>query len=435
MAHVLFGDATQAGLHTIRRAVERGHYVTFVRGMSVHYYAVDDEFRALLDRVGEVIEIPDAFDADALTDAIGKAHARRPVDGVVGQYDSVLPALSEACERLQLPFTSTAGVRNVRNKALARQLLNEVGLASARFAVARNTDGVLRAAEKIGYPVVVKPVSGTDSIMASRADRPAEVRAAAEEIFAAAADRRTPELVRRLLDNGVLVEEHVEGELVSAELGVLRGKTWRFLITGRSRAAENDCIEMGAVLPAHHASVDEEACFAYAERVCRAVGLDHGVFHVEMIVTGEGPVLVEVNPRAMGGVMARLYKLLTGTDFCDYILDIHLGKHPRPGSVPRHRTITARRLMPRRSGTLPDQLDLASLERLTCTLDNFENFRIRPGAAVERQQVLGRFAVLGEDWADAMRRADELIPRFEERLGIPLIRPAFATAGTGLDEA
>jgi len=424
MEHVLFGDTTQAGLHTIRRALARGHAVTFVRGMAVNYYTADAAFHALLDQVDEVVELTDSFDVDALTEAIADVHARRPVDAVIGQYDSVLEALATACERVGLPFTAAAGVRNVRDKAMARRLVERAGLASARFAVAGDPDEAVRAAERIGYPVVVKPVHGTDSILASRADGPGQVRAAVAAMADAAADADTPELVRRLLPGGAIVEEYLAGELVSAEVGRLAGRTWPFLVTGRSRAADNDCIEMGAVLPAPLTEPALAECFAYADAVCRAVGLDLGVFHVEMMLTAAGPVLVEVNPRAMGGVMAHLYTLLTGTDFGDYLIDIHLRREPRPVPVPPGRTITARRLMPRGPARLPDGLDLAEVDRVAAGLPSFENFLIAPGTTAARQQVLGRFAVFGDTWHEAMTGADALLPRFEAVLGVPLIRPA-----------
>jgi len=423
MAHVLFGDTTQAGLHTVRRALERGHTVTLVRGMAVRYYAEDEDFHALLDGVDRVVEIEDSFDADALTVAIREAHAWRPVDAVVGSFDLMLEALATACARLGFAFTSAAGIRNARDKGRARHLLAQVGLASARFAVARDAAAAVRAADEIGYPVVVKPVGGTDSIMASRAERSAEVRAAAEGIFAAATGEDTPETVRRTLAGGVIVEEYLDGELVSAELGRRAGQSWPLLVTGRSRAADNDCIEMGAVLPAPLPAERSAACFGYAEAVCRALGLDIGVFHVEMMITHDGPVLVEANPRPMGGVMAWLYTILTGTNFCDYQLDIHLGREPRPVAVPQGRTITARRLMPSEAVRLADDLDTAALDRAVTGLPSFENFLLKPGAAAQRQDVLGRYAVLGDTWHAAMTRADELIPHFEEILRVSLIRP------------
>ncbi|HET8662490.1 MAG TPA: ATP-grasp domain-containing protein [Micromonosporaceae bacterium] len=432
MAHVLFADLTQAGVHTLRRAVELGHTVTFVRGTQAQDYLSDDAFLALLALVDEVVEIDDTADTDLLTETIRSVHGRRPVDAVMSQCDPMLEALAVACERLGLAFTSSAGIRNVRNKARARQLLADAGLATAAYSLEQDVAGAVAAARRIGYPVVVKPASGLDSLYATRAETPAEVARAAGEILAAAGDEAVPARVRRLLRRGILVEEYLAGELVSAEIGMRDGRCHRFLVCGRSRGADNDCVEVGAVLPADVSAEESAACFDYAAAVCRATGLDLGVFHVEIMLTATGPVLVEVNPRVMGGVMPHLYHLLTGVHFGDFALDLHLGRALRPAPTPPERTITARRLMPRDDLRLPEDLDLRWLTDPGVDLASFENFSIRPGAQVRRQQVIGRFAVLEDSWLAAMERANQLVHRFEEEIGIPLVHPAPVSAPSGV---
>lgn len=430
MAHILFVDMSQAGLHTLRRAVDLGHAVTFIRGTAVEHYTVDDSFRELAERVNRLVEIPDTYDVDALCSAIAAVHAHRPVDAVISQCDPMMEALAEACEELGLRFTSARGVHNARDKGRTRELLEAAGVPSARFAVAHDVEDAVSAAGRIGYPVVVKPVSGMDSAMAVHTRSPAEVAAAADRILTAAADPGVFPPLRALLDRGVLVEEYLAGELVSAEIGVLDGAAHRFLVCGRSRAEGNDCVEMGAVLPADVPPNRADACFRYAEEVCRVLGLDLGVFHVEIMLTAHGPRLVEVNPRVMGGVMTLLHKLLTGIDFCDHVIDIHLLRTPRLPPPAPDRTITARRIMPRADGRLAGQVDLAWLDDADTGIVNFENFRLAPGALVREQEVLGRFAVMGDTWAEAMARADALLPRFERSLGVALHQSAPAARGT-----
>lgn len=431
MAHVLFADLSQAGVHTLRRAVELGHRVTLVRGSAVRYYQVDDSLNRLLRRLDTVIDIPDSYDEEGLTTALRAVLDKRPVDAVICQFDPVTEPLAAACARLGVPWTAPRGVRTARDKARTRRALERAGLASARHAVVHDADAAVRAARRIGWPVVVKPVSGTDSLLTSRADGPADVREAADAFFAAA-DEDQPEVVRRIVARGLMVEEYLPGELVSAEIGLRGDRSWHFLVSGRSRGAVNDCVEMGAVLPADIPAAAAEECFAYAEAACRAMGLDFGVFHVEVMLTARGPVLVEVNPRVMGGVMTQLYRLLTGVDFCDHLLDVYLGREPRFAPVPSGgRTITARRLMPEADGRLPDTVDLDWVADPDVGLAHFESFHLAPGTAVRRQQVLGRFSVLADDWRSAMDRADALVGRFQDALGLPLIRSAPAGMGGG----
>lgn len=424
MAHVLFVDMSQAGLLTMAAAVDLGHEVTYVRGGSFVAYTADESYHRLLARLTEVIDVVDTFDLETLVTTIAELTARRPVDAVISQCDPMMPALAQACELLSLRFTSARGVGNARDKAAARRILATAGVPSARFEVVHTADEASAAAARIGGPVVVKPRSGIDSMLASHAATPTSAAEAAEAIVSASAAPDTPHPIQRMLAAGILVEEYLPGELVSAEIGVLDGRTYRFLVCGRSRGRKNDCVEVGAVLPAHLPQAEVSACFDYAERVCALLGLDFGVFHVELMLTAHGPVLVEVNPRMMGGVMARLYEILVGKDFCEYVIDLHLGRPPAAAGPMTSRTVTARRIMPANDAVLPATANLSWLDSPGTGIVNFENFGIRPGTTVRRQQVLGRYAVLADDWAAAMRTANDLMPRFADSLGIDLIEPA-----------
>ncbi len=84
--------------------------------------------------------------------------------------------------------------------------------------------------------------------------------------------------------------------------------------------------------------------------------------------------------------------------------------------------------MPADDGRLPGRVDLGWLDQAATGIVNFENFTLEPGAEVRRQQVLGRFAVFGDSWLSAMQRANGLVARFEEEIGIPLIQSAPVSA-------
>ncbi|WP_062980524.1 ATP-grasp domain-containing protein [Nocardia anaemiae] len=424
MEHILFVDMTQAGIHVLRRAVERGHAVTFIRGAAASYYHPDAAFFELLSRLDKVIDIPDTADADILAAAIERVHAGRRVDAVIGHYDPTFEALATACQRFRLPFASPEGVTNVRDKSRTRALIAQAGLASARYTVVDDRSRVRELAAAVGYPAVVKPVGGIDSVFARQVDGLAAAQDAVDAILHASAAPNTPLKIRRLIDRGIIIEEYVAGELVSAEIALNGDQCWPFLICGRSRGRLDDCVEVGAVLPAPMSTEQARDCFDYAEAVCRAVDLTFGVFHVEMLVTDHGPVLVEINPRAMGGVMAPMYKTLTGTDFCDYILDLHLGRKLRPTPLDSTtRTITSRRLMSARSATVPPDVDVAWATGSDSGLVSFESFLLKPGTVVGERDLLGRFVVEGQTWSEAMHTANDLLKRFEKDIGLPLIEP------------
>lgn len=418
MAHILFADANESALRTMERAQHLGHRTSIVRNSSWQvYYDTAWTTRALSAAARDVC-IPVTSDADAMTEAMAAIHRHDPVDGVVAQLEPAIEATAVACERLSIPFTCSAGVIAARNKDRARDLLEAAGLASARHAVAHDVEAALRIAESIGYPVVVKPASGMDSMLAFRVDDPIALQEAAVRV--ADAPSYLPAQITEQMSRGILVEEYLRGELVSTELALIDGDCHPIVVCGRSRGRDNDCLEMGASVPAGISVDDMERCFVYGEAACRAVGLDFGLFHVEMMLTPDGPSLVELNPRPMGGIMTEMYTQLTGRDFSDYILDVCLRKPPRDiVALTSEATITARKLIARQDSVLPAQLDLSWVDTEPGGVA-LHTYHLSPGDRVSAGEVLARCVVRGASWTTTMTRANQLIDRFEAALGIKL---------------
>ena len=63
-------------------------------------------------------------------------------------------------------------------------------------------------------------------------------------------------------------------------------------------------------------------------RAHRAVGLRYGITHTEVMLTGVGPVIVEVNARLGGHLIPYLGKLATGIDPGEIAADVASGTRP-----------------------------------------------------------------------------------------------------------
>lgn len=96
--------------------------------------------------------------------------------------------------------TSTVGSALARDKVAAARMLRLAGLPLAPSAHAANVDAALAIADRIGYPVVVKPraLDGGAGVRTDLRDA-GELRQAAEQALVLSADR------------GLIVERHVEG--------------------------------------------------------------------------------------------------------------------------------------------------------------------------------------------------------------------------------
>jgi biotin carboxylase len=415
--HVVFADANVPTFETIEVAHQRGYEISLIRSK----YRMYTETPFVLDvtaRIDRIIDIDDPTRYDQMTGAIKQAGSVSPIDAVITQLEPCVDTVADACASLGLRFTNAHAVRIARDKAKARQVISEAGLASAAFEVVQSPESAAAAAAKIGH-VIVKPQTSYDSLLAYTADTPDEARDCAAKLLAGI-DSLAPQL-REQVSRGILVEERLRGELVSAELGMRDGQFYRFMLSGRPRSADNECIEMGASMPADVSAEMRDACFTYAENVARAIGLDIGIFHIEMIITGRGPVLVEVNPRLMGGVMPGMYKHATGDDICAHLLDIHLGLPIRFNDQKPSRFITSRKLMPKQGGQLAANVDVSWVSCVD-SIVHFSPYKLNSMQHVERLDILARYEVECTTMTEANNVAESVLSRFEKTVGIPLIR-------------
>jgi len=421
MSHVVFIDCHGFNFGIMQRAAQLGHRVTLIRPTSFQWYSDSEYIRSVIKLIDRVVDIKVLTDTSMLLEAIRQVLKQEPIDAVINLLDPTIETTAHACSALEIPFTSLEGVLNSRDKARARELIATAGLSSLRYSKARDIKGVIAAVKQFDYPLIMKPVSGFGSVLCSRVNNAREAFLAAQEILSAA--EMVPEMIREQFDRGVLIEECVKGELVSAEVGMLNNQMYRFAVTGRSLPEVNECVEMGGIIPADISESQANGCFDYAERICEVLGLDFGVFHIEMMITDNGPVLIEANPRLMGGVMTSAYQFATGCNINDLVIEIYLGR-PIQVALPRTQGfVTIRKMIPLRNGRLNHSLDLSWFDNLKDCVAHLVNHRIEPGLEVERFEVLGRFLVWSESLKEATEKADWLLDQFEKSLGVKLIKP------------
>ncbi|WP_030869831.1 ATP-grasp domain-containing protein [Streptomyces sp. NRRL S-37] len=418
--HIAFVDSNPAALEAIRLAKEAGHRVTYLQSADPFYPPTEGNLRI----VASVDHLADGLvttDPETVTRVLAARHAVDPIDVVTGQLELSAEAVALACRELGLRGTATDAVLTARRKDRCRAALEKAGLASARYALAGTEEDALAAAEEIGYPVVLKPPSGADSLLSRVAANPAEATAACRAVLTGL--DAVPEQWHEQFTRGILVEEYLVGTLVSVELGAKDGEFFPFAVSGRFRWAEDEVVELGSYIPANLPEEQSAACIAYAIDVCRAIGLDLGVFHLEIMVTERGPVLVEVNPRVMGGALPTIYRHATGTDIFSGLLDIldPDAEPALPGALDG--CVGGRKVMVRDGGTLSAGASVAWIADEPGVLEviGFDSYGTGPGRDVSAGQIVARFILRGPDHPSVVRTAERILRRLEEDFGVALM--------------
>jgi len=263
--------------------------------------------------------VADLRDPVAVRSAVEVLASRHPVHGVLTWDEFAAVNAAAVARSLGLPGPDPAAVAACRNKARSRAMLDRHHVPSPRWEPVSNLTEAQDAAGRIGYPLVLKPVSGAGSTGVVRVDQLAELAGAVDFTLRATAGQGHE-------GSGMVAESYLVGPEVSVEIVSLHGRHHVVAITRKDLGAEPYFEETGHLVVAADPAADPASRIASA--ALDALGITHGVSHVEIRRTPAGPAVVEANPRMAGDLIPELVRLATGVDLVAAAADVALGRMP-----------------------------------------------------------------------------------------------------------
>jgi biotin carboxylase len=268
------------------------------------------------------LDFNDAARAKRLVSALPGADNLRAVLGV---DDETTVVAAELAAVWGLPHNPVEAVRRTRDKYALRVALERAGLRGPAFfrRVARDESPEIVAGE-VAYPCVLKPLSLSASRGVLRADDPAGFVAAFRRIESIL---DAPDVRKRGGDREhLLVEEYLDGDEVAVE-GLLEGGSLHPLaIFDKPDPLRGPTFEETIyVTPSRHDGALQRAVLAEVGRAAAAAGLTHGPLHAELRLTADGPCLLEIAPRTIGGLCARTLRFGAGISLEELVLRHALG--------------------------------------------------------------------------------------------------------------
>lgn len=237
--------------------------------------------------------------------------AYAPVCVIAGQEPDV-PMADAVAERLGLAGNGTALSSARRDKYEMTEALRRAGVRCVVQSKTGASEDVVAWADKNGYPVVVKPLNSaaTDHVaICADAD---QARVAAQEVLSATTIFLEP-------NEEVLVQAYLEGtEYVVDQMSWDHRRytcgVWEY----RKRLVGTRNIYDTEVLMAPAESPVPELV-EYMDEVLRALEIQYGPSHAEVIITPAGPTLVEVGARLAGNMHPDFHDRCQGANQADLI--------------------------------------------------------------------------------------------------------------------
>ena len=273
--------------------------------------------QALSGSMGDRAVLVSLTDVAAAVDAIVALHRRSPLDAVLAVDDPGVAIASAAAARLGLRHNPPDAIAATRDKTIMRARLGAALLRQPAYRIVPPGGDVVAAAQQIGYPCVVKPVSRSASQGVIRVNDAVEADAAGLRIRAMIAN--CPE--------SLLVERFVPGDEVAAE-GLLTGGRLEVLaVFDKPDPLDGPFFEETIyVTPSRQPPAILTEIETIAAQAAAALGLREGPIHVELrIGPGDEVTILELAARSIGGLCARALRFGAGVSLEEVIIRHALG--------------------------------------------------------------------------------------------------------------
>ncbi|PYU28641.1 MAG: hypothetical protein DMG31_19655 [Acidobacteria bacterium] len=247
--------------------------------------------------------------ADAVQGRLREHPSCEPkIGAILALGDRQTETAAHAARLLQLTYNSPEAIENCRSKLRQREVLQRAGLPVPHFfsfTLPEPLDSVL---PRVIFPCVLKPLRLAASQGVIRADNASEFVAAVERIARLLASAELQVTREADLDR-LLVERYIPGAEFALE-GLLEAGHLRVLaLFDKPDPLDGPYFEESIYLtPSRLASGTQEQIFRCAAESVQALGLSEGPLHAEFRLNDQGPWILEVAPRPIGGLCSRVLR-------------------------------------------------------------------------------------------------------------------------------
>lgn len=295
-------------LPAIEKAKEMGLDVVVV---DMNPNAIGFNVEGIKKEIISTIDIPEIVDA-------AKKHN---IDGIMTlATDMPMRSVAAVATQMNLVGIDENTALKATNKAEMRKALQKNNVPIPKFYKVSNKEEYINIVKNFTSPFIVKPADSSGS----------------RGIFEVQDITDT-----KLIDDAynychpysksgdVVVEEFMSGQEVSVETLSVKGECHVIQITDKLTTGAPHYVEMGHSQPTMLSGEIVKQICEVAKAANKAIGIQNGPSHTEIIVTNEGPKIVELGARLGGdNITTHLVPLSTGVNMVECCIKIALGEEP-----------------------------------------------------------------------------------------------------------
>jgi biotin carboxylase len=366
--------------------------ITEAKRLGYVVVAIDGDANAVGFKDADQHFVVNVKDAEACLEVI---RPLKPVAVLALAAEVAVVTVAKVCAALGLPGISPEAALNSTNKKRMRECFLKAGLPSPQFIPLQDTIDLSLKATSVGYPLVLKPADSAGSRGVSIVEKEEQL----QDAYTHAHHYST--------SGEVLMEEYMPGIEISVEACVQNGEVTILALSDKIRTPWPYPLDTRVIFPSNKPADIQDRAKEIAVKAIRACGINNAVIHMEMMVTPEGPKLVELAARGAGfHVFSKMLGWVCGINTVEMLINISLGKKVQLDHLQQRGAVLS--FPPAKSGIVK------SIEGVDA-VRTFEGIQdaalyISPGDQVNvlksGSDRIGHVISYGKDREDALRIAD-----------------------------
>ncbi len=270
----------------------------------------------------------DFSDKKTVIEEIKKLNNSNPLDGVLTFYEQYIVFNAEIAEALKLPGLSVDSSIACTNKFVMRTLFgNSSKKISPDFCIVKSTQEVKSFAANHSFPLILKPANLAKSLLVTKSNNLDELLKNFEETSS-----KMDRVYKKYAPHNekiLILEEFMEGSIHSVDAFIDSRGDVHILDcivdyqTGYD-VGYNDNFHYSRIIPSRLTYDEQEAIVEVARLGVKALKMTSSAAHIEIILTSNGPMIVEIGARN-GGYRERMHRLANGIDLYSNLLSVTTG--------------------------------------------------------------------------------------------------------------
>lgn len=250
-------------------------------------------------------------------DEVLEAAKKYKINGILTTSDYPVRVVAYVCSELGLNGLQSRSAEIATNKFLLRECLKKNNIVVPQYFKISNVHEIDNLKGKLKFPLIIKPVDSS----ASRGVKKIETQSDLQQSF--------HETQHYSKSGDVIVEDFVEGREYSVEALTAFGITQIVAITEKTTKGETSSyyVEDRHVIPANVKDEDLQNIKSMVLQAIQATGINNSASHTEIMLSPNGPVIIEIGARLGGDyITSDLVPLATGVNMLENIINIATGR-------------------------------------------------------------------------------------------------------------